>query len=160
MIARVSVPGDEMKGRVCSRPEIVRLKASSKFFKSGGKPFPKLNRVNKRWRSPTYPFQSCSFLRRSSGLAGDEENLSQVAFSQGDLSAAKPMLAEALRLFREGGNKSGAAYVLVGLGQVAQTEGGLAAARKYYQDAVATRNELGEKGNNRRNPNRTGTTFN
>ncbi len=63
----------------------------------------------------------------------------------GEIASAKSAYQESLETFRKNGEKSKAAYPLVGMGDVYAASGDFANAKKSYDEALSISNESGEK---------------
>src|SRR5207245_1515940 len=89
----------------------------------------------------------CRELGHKDGIAWSLNRLGSMAREQGDLGAARALLAESLAIYRELGDKAGIAWSLLGLGEVAHKEGDYGAARALLEESLATNRELGHKPN-------------
>ena len=88
------------------------------------------------------------------GLAGDAYKRARtkvvaaagnLAYLQGDYSAARLLCEESLAAYRELGDKQGTALALNNLGNIAIDQGDYAAARALNEESLAIKRELGDK---------------
>jgi tetratricopeptide (TPR) repeat protein len=79
------------------------------------------------------------------GIAGLLNNLGNMAFAQGDYSAAWALYKESLALGREMGDKWGTAMSLYNLGNVAFAQGDYSAARELQAESLMLAREIGDK---------------
>jgi predicted ATPase len=93
--------------------------------------------------------QTCLALRRNLGnLKEIAATLSTLAVAQlqgGDWRAAREGDLEALRLFRDAGERVGEAIVLLQLGQIAHFAGDIAEARQRLQDSLVLSRDIGHR---------------
>ena len=69
-----------------------------------------------------------------------------LAWRQGDITAARPMIRASLHIWTVLGNRQGQASTRNNLGLIADDEGDRSAAREHFEEAVAIYRELGERG--------------
>ncbi len=69
----------------------------------------------------------------------------ELAFRQSDYSATQSLARDSLAIFREVGDRRGAASALIKLGNAAAEAGDYAAAPRFLEEALATWRELGDK---------------
>jgi predicted ATPase/DNA-binding SARP family transcriptional activator len=94
--------------------------------------------------------QECLDMRRRLGddprqIAGTLVNLAAAILSEEDLDEAKPLLEEALSIYREQGERWLASNALGNLGTIASLQGDHTAARDLYEECLSIQREFGDQ---------------